>query len=274
MKQMSFFHRVLTKKSIHSLSQLEGRVPFGALVEKSSWVARLWGEPVYQPTIQLSKRWYEYFLPYFLCHDPAGIDGEDGTWASNMPHAIIANGRLLHRVPGSLLLLRKTCDDLGIPLYIIHDPRRWVSTNKDLNEVIHDLRHTVKANIILTATKGSGSAFSRGYYLGKMETETKYQVKEHYQSVTDKFAAFNAQLEHDWSQLGVEALEEKLKEHKAIQGNGSAKFYTNGLIALARQVLNQESLLAQPALSKKINEPNDSPVDGNDSIHETGASSE
>ena len=194
---------------------------------------------MYQPTIPFSKRWYEYMLPSFLCQNPAGMDGADMpiTWASNMPHAVIANGMMLNRVPGFLSLLRKTCEDLDIPLFIIHDPRRWVSTNKDLNEALRELRQTVKANVIINATKGSGSAFSRGYHLGHFEANTKHQVKEQYQTMKNKITEVNAQLESDWSRLSVEQLEEKLLEHKVIQLKGKTKVYSDSIQGFAKQLL-------------------------------------
>lgn len=220
------------------LLQLEGRVQYGAMMEKSTWLSRLAGDQVYRPSIHHSKRWYEHLLPLILCSDPAGVDGVEGTWASNMPHAVVANGLALNQVPGSLLLLKKTCDDLEIPLYVIHDPRRWVSTNKDLNEAIRDLRQTVKANIIHSATKGSGSAFSRGYYLGKVEAETKQQIKEQYETITANFTAVHQELDHDWSRLSAKELEDKLADHKAIiQVNGKTKMYTQGLLDLATKLL-------------------------------------
>ena len=169
-----------------------------------------------------------------------------------MPHAVIANGMVLNRVPGFLSLLRKTCEDLDIPLFIIHDPRRWVSTNKDLNEALRELRQTVKANVIISATKGSGSAFSRGYYLGKFEADTKHQVKEQYKNMKNKITEVNAQLESDWSRLTVEQLEEKLLEHKVVQMKEKTKVYSDSIQQLAKQLfmlLDQNNTVSSTLLS-------------------------
>lgn len=232
-------------------------------MEKTTWLSRLTGDQVYRPSIRHSKRWYEHLLPFILCRDPAGVDGVEGTWASNMPHAVVANGVALNRVPGSLLLLRKTCDDLDIPLYIIHDPRRWVSTNKDLNEAIRDLRQTVKANVISSASKGSGSAFSRGYYLGQLEAETKQQIKEQYENIKANFTALNAELDHDWSRLSAKELEEKLAEHKAIQMKGKTKIYAQCLIDLASKLLDRETNQSQMSdTTVKVGQSNPAPAPG------------
>lgn len=172
-------------------------------------------------------------------------------WASNKPHAVIADGAAMQRVPGSLRFLQNVCQDNNVPLYIIHDPRVWGgNTHQALPEALQDMRKTIKQNIVQQAMQG-GSAFSRGRMLGQAETEAKWQAKDMgrrtRQAVRDANETLKRERENDWSQLNVNELQDKLVERKVITTHiGKDKKgkvdsvlpdYTSGMVDLSRQCI-------------------------------------
>lgn len=87
-----------------------------------------------------------------------GIDGDYGrdkktiNRASSKPHAVIADGSAMQRVPGALRYLTKCCKEADVPLFIINDPRVWGgNTNKDLESAARDIRKTIKHRIVSNA---------------------------------------------------------------------------------------------------------------------------
>lgn len=90
-----------------------------------------------------------------------GEDGIDGDYGPNMrtfnkssskPHAVIADGSAMQRVPGSLRFLTKCCKEADVPLFIINDPRRWGgNTHNDVKGAVADMRKTIKSRMIANA---------------------------------------------------------------------------------------------------------------------------
>lgn len=109
-----------------------------------------------------SRSFLQWFVPSFLSGEKVGgEDGIDGDYgrdkrtinrASSKPHAVIADGSAMQRVPGSLRYLTKCCKEADVPLFIINDPRVWGgNTNKDLESAARDIRKTVKSRIVSNA---------------------------------------------------------------------------------------------------------------------------
>lgn len=153
-------------------------------MEKSSTLQQYVFGNAYKISIHPVHKFWEWPLPSFAKSDPDGVDGssnmKNNCRAANKPHAVIANGAALQRVPSSLRLLQKVCRTANVPLFVVHDPRVWGgNTHETLADALHELRQTIKGRIILQALKLHGSsAFTRGRMLGQLETETKWQIKE------------------------------------------------------------------------------------------------
>jgi hypothetical protein len=198
---------------------------------------------------------WEWFLPPFLHRDPAGKEGNRRNWASHKPHAVIADGAALQRVPGSLRYLQNTCQEANVPLFIVNDPRVWGgNTHQDLNDALRDMRKTIKYNIVQQSMQGS--AFSRGRLLGQLENEAKWQAKDMGRRTREAVKDANRRLQeervNDWSKLTANELQERLVTHKAIQvvksTNGDlTSHYTDGLVELARRCVS--SLLDEESVS-------------------------
>jgi len=204
--------------------RVSGKVKFGAPMEKSSRLSRVIFGNVYRQTVPSSSSYYDYFLPPFLQKDPCGIDGENSgrNWASQKPHAVIADGAAMQRVPGSAKYLTDCCREADVPLYIINDPRAWGgSTHEDLSEALRDLRRTIKGRIVSRVVQDQDSgAFSRGKVVGQLQTETKWQAREAkrktQQAIREATEKYKLQKKNDWSNFDMDALREKLVEHKLM----------------------------------------------------------
>ena len=224
-------------------------------MEPSSRIQRLLFGVVYKTTIPSSRAPWEYLLLPIFHRNPAGTDAPyQKNWASNKPHAVIADGAAMQRVPGSLRFLQKVCHDNNVPLYIIHDPRVWGgNTHQDLPEALYDMRKTIKQNIVMQAMQG-GSAFARGRMLGQAETEAKWQAKDigrrTRQAIRDANVKLKIERENDWSELKVNELQAKLVEHKVIvlpdgkdkmaKAESTIPEYTPGMVDLSRQCVAHE----------------------------------
>jgi hypothetical protein len=142
--------------------------------------------------------------------------------ASHKPHAVIADGAAMQRVPGSLRFLTRSCREADVPLFIINDPRVWGgNTHAGLEEAVRDMRSTIKARIVRNALLiKEGSLFERGRLLGKLETETKWQIKDATRRSKEALILARQQLktdqENDWSHLSAEDLKQQLQDHKVL----------------------------------------------------------
>ncbi len=97
---------------------------------------------------------------------------------------MVADGKAMQRVPGSLRFLTKVCRDANVPLYILNDPRSWgrLSDSRSystLDDALVDLRRTVSDNIIRNALDlREGNAFERGRVVGRWEKEMEWRARE------------------------------------------------------------------------------------------------
>lgn len=140
--------------------RIHGHIPFGANVERCSWLSRKLFGTSYRSTVKkVSSSPLLWFVPSFLIgNKPGGYDGVDGDYgnnrrtinrASSKPHAVIADGSAMQRVPGALRYLTKCCQEADVPLFIINDPRVWGgNTHQDLESAAKDIRKTFKARIV------------------------------------------------------------------------------------------------------------------------------
>jgi hypothetical protein len=147
--------------------RIHGRIPFGANVEPTSWITRRLFNTCYRTTVKkVSSSPLLWLVPSFLIgNKPGGTDGIDGDYgkykrtlnrASSKPHAVIADGSAMQRVPGSLRYLTKCCEEAGVPLFIINDPRVWGgNTHRDLASAAKDMKRTMKARIVANALQVS-----------------------------------------------------------------------------------------------------------------------
>ena len=143
--------------------RVHGRIPFGANVERTSWLTRKLFGPVYRTTVKKEPSSpLLWFIPSFLGGNKiGGYEGIDGDYgkkkrtinrASSKPHAVIADGSAMQRVPGSLRYLTKCCQEADVPLFIINDPRVWGgNTHRDLESAANDMRKTIKARMVANA---------------------------------------------------------------------------------------------------------------------------
>jgi len=142
--------------------------------------------------------------------------------ASNKPHAVLADGAALHRVPGSLRFLTKTCRDANVPLFIFNDPRSWGSqTHSTLSEAVVDIRRSVTDNVVSHCLDiREGSAFERGRLVGQFEKELAWQASEAARKTREAWKSARRRLERDkcedWSELGDDELRQKLIERKVL----------------------------------------------------------
>lgn len=203
---------------------------------------------MYKTTVPSSRRFWEYFLPPILHRDPAGREGNRNNWASHKPHAVIADGAAMQRVPGSMRFLQKTCQEADVPLFIVNDPRVWGgNTHQDLTDALKELRKTIKYRIVQESMRGS--AFGRGRLLGQLETEAKWQVKDMGRRTREAVKKANRKLQKekaaDWSSLDADELQEKLARHRVVEapkvkeeGVSVAKYCSDGMVALARRCVD------------------------------------
>ena len=248
----------------------------------SSWNRYLFGN-AYKVTVQPVSHFWEWPLPTFAKSNPDGVDGRYRTncRASNKPHAVIANGAALQRVPSSMRLLQKLCKKADVPLFVIHDPRVWGgNTHQTLPEALKDMRRTIKNRVISRALEQQGStAFSRGRMLGQVETEAKWQVKEQKRRSKEMFSGRENRRHKsdiDWSKLDSIRLERRLvqrgviKEKIASDGEGSSvvqKFYSDALVDLARRCVHdveEQQLQDQETSPGKPSSQQTSPPSGSE----------
>ncbi|GFH60276.1 hypothetical protein CTEN210_16752 [Chaetoceros tenuissimus] len=240
--------------------RINGEVSFGANVERASWLTRTLFGNSYRHTVKKSRGFLQWFIPSFLSGEKVGgEDGIDGDYgkdkrtinrASSKPHAVIADGSAMQRVPGSLRFLTKCCKESDVPLFIINDPRIWGgNTNKDLECAARDIRKTIKSRMVSNAlTIKEGSMFERGRMIGKMETEARWQLKDAgrrtREAVKDAAARLRKEREEDWSKLSNKELVERLVEKKVISISGSGiidNTTTEAFGELCRRFLDQNS---------------------------------
>jgi len=214
--------------------RIKGHVPFGANAERSSWISRkIFGKSYRTTTKKIYRSPLLWFVPSFLVKNlPGGEDGIDGEYqrkvnrASSKPHAVIADGSAMQRVPGSLRYLTTCCQEADVPLFIINDPRVWGgNTHRDLESAAKDVRKTIKNRIVANALAiKEGSMFERGRLLGRLETETKWQIKDAgrrtREAVQDASARLKREREEDWSELGSDALLQRLVERNVLTVQG------------------------------------------------------
>lgn len=252
-------------------------MPFGAPMERSSRFQRAVFGNVFRETVPTVRRFWEWVsresldevlffndtksidsifqpLPSFAKSDPDGLDGRNQLVcrARSKPHAVIANGAALQRVPSSLRLLQKACRKANVPLFVIDDPRVWGgNTHQSLGEALQEMRATIKKRVISQALKQHGSsAFTRGRMLGQVETEAWWQFKEKKQRAKDLIKGEgrrrrkNAQEPKDWSNLDFSLLEKKLVErgvimNKKIDETGNKRSYSDAMIEISRRCVNE-----------------------------------
>lgn len=225
--------------------RVQGRVPFGGTLSPSSSLIRLIFGNVYKPQVPSSRTFWEWFVPPVWHRDPAGIEGADqNNWASQKPHAVIADGAVMQRIPGSLRFLQKTCQESEVPLFIVNDPRVWGgNTHQDLNEALQDMRKTIKYNIVRDSMRGTGFAWGR--LLGRLEAETTWQAKDMGRRTREAVQEANRRLKREkvnnWSKFSADQLREKLIEHKVIKDsseNGRMTTYSNAMVQLAHHCVD------------------------------------
>mmetsp|Transcript_25381 Transcript_25381/g.38339 ORF Transcript_25381/g.38339 Transcript_25381/m.38339 type:complete len:492 (+) Transcript_25381:55-1530(+) len=229
--------------------RVQGRVPFGGTLSPSSSLTRLIFGNVYKFEVPSSRALWECFVPPLWHRDPAGIEGADqNNWASQKPHAVIADGAAMQRIPGSLRFLQKACQETEVPLFIVNDPRVWGgNTHQDLNEALQDMRKTIKYKIVKDSIRGTG--FEWGRLLGRMETETSWQAKDMGRRTREAVQEANRRLKqekaHNWSNFSVDKLRKKLIEHKVIRDSpesGKAPTYSDAMVQLAQYCVDASLL--------------------------------
>ena len=195
-------------------------------------------------------------MPKFAKSDPDGLDGRNQgiCRATSKPHAVIANGAALQRVPSSLRLLQKACRKADVPLFVIDDPRVWGgNTHSSLGEALKDMRSTIKNRVIAQALKQHGSsAFTRGRLLGQFETEARWLAKNKTQKAKDLLSGegrrrrrqWTSEVPRDWSRLDGTRLEKKLVERGVItkeKGEPGKKTYSAAMVEIARRCVDDVS---------------------------------
>lgn len=209
-------------------------------------------------------------LPKFAKSDPDGLDGRDQAVcrASSKPHAVIANGAALQRVPSSLRLLQKACRKANVPLFVIDDPRVWGgNTHSSLGEALKDMRSTIKNRVIAQALKQHGSsAFTRGRLLGQAETEVRWQTKNKTQKAKDLLSGEGrrrrrraSEQPRDWSRLDAIRLEKKLVERGVITKEGKdenekQRSYSAAMVEISRRCADDVSEKGKENTGEKGNE--------------------
>mmetsp|Transcript_21247 Transcript_21247/g.45853 ORF Transcript_21247/g.45853 Transcript_21247/m.45853 type:complete len:430 (-) Transcript_21247:3257-4546(-) len=245
--------------------RIAGLIPFGAPTQRSStWSRYIFGD-AYRRTVPSARGPIRRILPSFLTGNKWGDDGIDGDYgrgrgmnrASAKPHAVVANGAAMQRVPGSLRHLTKCCREADVPLFIINDPRVWGgNTHSDLESAADDIRRAIKARVVVNALNiKEGSMYQRGRLVGQLETEARWLRKDMgrrtRQAVRDAQSRLRKERESDWSKLDEDDLADKLVERQVIKvseerirdksphsenkGHQNIESLSDGFIALCRR---------------------------------------
>jgi hypothetical protein len=216
----------------------------------SRWNRYISGNP-YGSTVPSQRSVIQGLLPPFLQTNPQGIDGgaknfsneqqritARNNWASQKPHAVIANGAAVQRVPSGLRLLQQTCRDANVPLFVLYDPRAWGSnTHENLQQALRDVRFIVKQNTILAAMEQQ-SGFSRGRRIGRMERQLELWGE---QARVERQRRQDALKKRQWKTLDAASLEKRLVEHGIIrrvdrvEDDKVIRQYTPAMVKIARQ---------------------------------------
>jgi hypothetical protein len=205
-------------------------------------------------------------LPSFLQPDPNGIDGEDdahaahSNWASQKPHAVIANGAAAQRMPSGLRLLQKTCREAGVPLFVLYDKRAWGSnTHQSLQLALRDVRFIVKQNIILSAMEHQ-SGFSRGRRVGRMERTVEQWSAN---AKKDRQRRQEALKKRQWQKLDEVSLEKRLIEYGVlrkedrVEDGKTYRQYTPAFQKIAQQCVKDMQEAEEAVLSAKEDQAHD-----------------
>lgn len=267
--------------------RINGIVPFSEPMHRahtfSQWLyGRIYSHTI-APTYSTHRLWMWWWWPAVFSYNRSnlikngGIDGKGEcnlygddsngrsllSWprkklnrASNKPHAVIADGAALHRVPGSLRFLTRTCRDANVPLFILNDPRSWGSqTHSTLSEAVVDIRRSVTDNVVSHCLDiREGSAFERGRLVGQFEKELAWQASEAARKTREAWKSARRRLERDkiedWSDLDDDELRQKLIERKVLtlgnndddQGDSYAQSITSTkqLLEICRKCLEKE----------------------------------
>ena len=227
---------------------------------------------VYQATLPrpIPTSWYSMLGPVYwwrllkglgrsrLSREESGLlDGQDlESCISNKPHAVIANGAALQRLPHSLRWLQRLCKEENIPLYVIKDPRPWgdhglVGKNdneEDIGEVLRMVRRNIKQRIVATSLQ-SGTAFERGRLVGKWQTEASWKSKELLRKTKESLQSAEEsrirKQDMDWRKLDREELEQQLERRGVIttsidqKDTTTSKQYSESFVAVAKKCLQE-----------------------------------
>ena len=212
-----------------AMLRISGQVAFGETMKEADGWTKLFSGYRYQSTVSSSSRsWLDAIFFWRSHKQDEGIDGSQlPNAASNRPHAVIANGLSLQLVPNSLRVLQKLCAEHKVPLFVIRDPRSWGGNTHpdDLGLVLKDVQAAVKRQIVTRSLQhAAGTAFTRGRYLGRLESDTAWQAKEALRKSKEfsnrALDAFRKQQETDWSGLSEEELEKRLAYHGLLRTLG------------------------------------------------------
>ena len=149
--------------------RLSGRVPkFSSSMERGGWLSRA------------------LFGSEYKWHGSRAMEREGDNAA---PHAVVADGGELEKVPGSLMMLSAACKSAGVPLFVVNDPRRsWggkevtgeVQTpEEELYDTAKELRTKIKGAVVQRALRiKEGDAYKKGKERGRKQGEAKWRVRE------------------------------------------------------------------------------------------------
>ena len=218
---------------------------------------RLQGQVAFGAPLQRAWRRRRYYRSKWWWWRPSSEDDK--------PHAVIANGTTLQRVPNALRLLQITCHENNIPLLVVHDPRKWGgNTHENLGLLMQDLRKTLKRRIVTASLQYSaGRAFQHGRLLGRLETNAAWYYARHQAMAKKRDGG-----DDDWSSWEALALEEELMRHGVITfddvSTTKRKKYSPGFVALAKQcVVNEQKETADaanPPLETDEESPTEAPL--------------
>jgi hypothetical protein len=268
-RRVAFFRRVSSRCSLswcagEHVTQIGGRVRFGAPMTRASSLSRMMlrRNNVYQPTVSSSQTALDWFLAPSLQTDPAGMDGKDQVggdeaietnWASQRPHAVVANGAELRKVPGSLRLLQRLCQQEQVPLFIYRDRHAWrrCHVHDNLNELLYNLRQMIQLHVVRKALRcyQHDFLFASGRMFGRAELEFQSQMMkriQEFKSVAHRYLnKFPSEM--DWSKLYASELEKKLRERQVIttkfqlSGVSDQKQYTPAMVTVCKKCISDHT---------------------------------